>query len=248
MRYLDGIMPLPGANLLNLGEVASPNPQNNLFRCYLFRPGPLEKSGEFTERARADVIERSDLLPKLFVAPRQHLCVLKSQFSNDFREKCDFLDVGFDQKNLQIRPDYLQRKAWKSAARTSVGEPTVFQGDGLGRVHTLAKMTIKYLQRVADGGQVYLFIPHQQDLYILLNLKHLFVIHRELKLAECTPDDVSGRRGRDGCWHISKSLFLEIQRLFPTSAAKLRVRYRGPAVPATTSTALCQKIAGTRLS
>src|SRR6266478_1212114 len=109
MRYFDGIMPLPTANLLNLREVASPNPQNNLFRCYLFRPGPLEKGGEFTERTRADVIERSDLLPKLSVASRQYLCALKSQFTNDFRKKCDFLDVGFDQKNLQFWPDDLQR-------------------------------------------------------------------------------------------------------------------------------------------
>src|ERR1700682_3008378 len=248
MRYLDGIMPLPTANLLNLREVARPNPQNNLFRCYLFRPGPLEKGGEFTERTRAHVIKRSDLLPKLFVAPREHLRVLKSQFTNDFREKCNFLDVGFDQKNLQIWPDNLQGQARESTARPSVGEPTVFQWDGLGRVHTLAKMTIEYLQRVADRGQVYLLIPHQQNLYILLNLKHLFVSRRELKLAECALDDVSGRRGRGGCWHITKLLFLEIQRLFPASAARLRVRYRGPAVPATTSTALCQKIAGTRLS
>src|SRR5260370_11820898 len=109
----------------------------------------------------------------------------------------------------------LQGQTRESAARPHVGEPTAFQRYGSGCIHTLANMTIKYLQRVADGGQVYLLIPHQQNLYILLNLQHLFVSCRELKLSECALNDASGRRGWGCCWHISKSLFLVIQRFFP---------------------------------
>src|SRR5882672_2270697 len=66
MGYRDRLAPLPSADLLNFGEVASPNPKNNLFRCYLFRPRPIEKAWEFTERARTNVIEGGNLLPKLF--------------------------------------------------------------------------------------------------------------------------------------------------------------------------------------
>jgi hypothetical protein len=47
-------------------------------------------------------------------------------------------------------------------------------------------MTIKYLQRVADGGQVYLLIPSQQNPYILLNLKDLVVVSGELEFSEST--------------------------------------------------------------
>src|SRR5258708_37458557 len=147
-----------------------------------------------------------------------------------------------------MRGGGLQGETRESAGRTGVGETTAFHRYGCGCIHTLTNMTIKYLQRVADRRQVNLLIPHQQNLYILLNLKHLFVSCRELELSECALNDASGRRGWGCCWHISKSLFLVIQRLFPASAAKVLVRYRGPAVPATTSTALCQKIAGTKLS
>ena len=115
MRYGDRLLPLPMADFANLGEVASANPKNNLFRGYLFRPRPGQKGREFTERARANIIEGSDLLPQLLVSPHQNLCVSKSQFTNDFREKCDFLDVGFDQKQVQIRPEDLQGQARESA-------------------------------------------------------------------------------------------------------------------------------------
>src|SRR5712692_7701065 len=187
MGHLDGFAPVPCGDFLDLGEVASPNPEDNLFCCYLLRTRPLEERREFTQRTGANIIQGSDFLPKLFVAPRQHLCALKSQFTNDFREKCNFSDVGFNQEYLQVRAKDLEGKTRESAPRTHVGEPTMFQRYGIGRIHTLAKMTIKYLQRVTNGGQVYLFIPGQQNVYILLNLKDLVVIGREFEFSEGTP-------------------------------------------------------------
>src|SRR5882724_8758232 len=56
MRHLDGLCPFPRANRLDLGEGAGPDKQDNLFRCYLLRPCPLEKGREFAKRARTDVI------------------------------------------------------------------------------------------------------------------------------------------------------------------------------------------------
>jgi len=181
MRNRNRLAPIPSGDLLDFGQVASAGPKNNLFCCYLLRPRPFEEGGEFAERARAHIVKGGDLLPKLFVAPRQHLCVLKSQFSNDFREKCDFLDAGFNQKNLQIWPDNLQGEPWKAASRPYVGEPTVFHRYGHRRIHTLAKMTIKNLQGVTNRGQIDLFVPSQQNLYISLNLQHLVVIRGQIE-------------------------------------------------------------------
>jgi hypothetical protein len=186
MGDLDRFTPVPRPDLLDLWEIASPNPENNLFRCYLFRPCPIQKRRELTERARADIIERRDFLAKLFIAPRKNLYVSKSQFSSDFREKRDFLDVRFDDEDSQVWPDDLQGQTRKSGARSYVGEPTSFEGYSLGCIHAFTEMTIKYLQRVADGGQVYLLVPSQQNPYILLNLKDLIVIGRELKFSEST--------------------------------------------------------------
>src|SRR6202022_4713344 len=150
MRNFYGFAPVPSPDLLNLLKVPAANPKYNLFGCYLLRSRPLKKDWVFAQCTRANVIQGCDLLPKLFIAARQHLCALKSQFTNDFREKCDFSDVGFDQENLQARPHNLEWQPWKSASRANVGEPPVFQRYGLGGVLTLAKMTIKYLQRVAN--------------------------------------------------------------------------------------------------
>src|SRR5207253_8117835 len=87
---------------------------DNLFCCYLFRPGPLKKARKFAQSTRTDVLQRRYLLAKLFITSSKNLCALKSQFTNDFRKKCDLLDVRFDQKNLQTRPDDFQRQAWKT--------------------------------------------------------------------------------------------------------------------------------------
>ena len=50
MRDLDGFAPVPRGDFLNLGKVPSTDPENNLFRSYLIRSGPVEKSGKFAER------------------------------------------------------------------------------------------------------------------------------------------------------------------------------------------------------
>src|SRR5438309_208135 len=103
-----------------------------------------------------------------------------------FHVEHDPFDVRFDQENLQTRPYDFQCQSRKTASGTHVGEPTLFQGYGFSGVHTLAKMPVKYLQRVANRCKVNLFIPGQQNLYILLNLKHLIVISRELEFGQST--------------------------------------------------------------
>src|SRR5437016_6688147 len=186
MGHWNGFLPVPSADFLDFVEIAGSNPQDNLFCCYLFRPGPLEKVGKFAQSTRTDVLQRRYLLAKLFITSSKNLCAVKSQFTNDFRQKCDLLNVRFDQKNLQTRPDNLQRQARKTAPRTHVGEPTLFQRKGVGSVHTLAKMPVKDLQRVANCRKVDFFIPSQQNLYILLNLKHLIVVGRETEFRQGT--------------------------------------------------------------
>src|SRR5712691_3979472 len=105
MRYLDGFAPVPTRNLLNLGKVSSANPENNLFRSYLIRGSPVEKSREFAERPRAYVIHRGDFLVQLFIAPHEYLGVIKSKLTNNFREKRGLLQIGFHEKDSQIGPD-----------------------------------------------------------------------------------------------------------------------------------------------
>src|SRR5438477_12849875 len=74
-------------------------------------------------------------------------------------------------------------------------------------------MTVKDLQRITDRGQVYLFIPEQQNLHIPLNLKHLLVRCEELELAECAPDDRRLWGSWDVYYHISKLSSLDSPRL-----------------------------------
>ena len=125
---------------------------------------------------------------QLLVAPDKHLGIIKSKLTNNFREKSGFLQIGLHQKDPQVRPDYLEWQTRESASRTNVGEPTSLHWYGLGGIHTLAKMPIKYLQRVANGCQAYLFIPPQQNLYILLDLKDLVIIGRKLEFRKGTAD------------------------------------------------------------
>src|SRR6266849_1473840 len=109
MRNLDGFAPIPPGDLFNLRKVASANPQNNLFRSYLIRSGPTEKSREFAKSPRAYVIQRGDFLVQLFITPDEHLGVIKSKLTNNFREKRRFFQIGFHQEDAQIRPDDLER-------------------------------------------------------------------------------------------------------------------------------------------
>src|SRR5437016_11262852 len=140
MGHRNRFLPLPRIDALDFREIPGSNPQNNPFRRNLFRSSPLEKARKFAQSTRTDVLQRRYLLAKLFITSSKNLCALKSQFTNDFRKKCDLLDVRFDQKNLQTRPDDFQRQAWKTASRTHVGEPTLFKGNGLGGVHAFTKI------------------------------------------------------------------------------------------------------------
>src|SRR5438552_3093059 len=99
MGNLDRFMPIPCIDPLDLRQVTHSNPQNNVLRCNLFRTCPIKESRELAERSRTDIIEGSHLFPEFFISPRKHLCILKSQFTNDFRKKSDLLDVRLDQVN-----------------------------------------------------------------------------------------------------------------------------------------------------
>src|SRR5260370_10498513 len=142
MRDQKGLLAIRTTDFLNLRDGARGNPQNNLFRCYLIRGSPAKKSREFAERPRADVIQRSDFLVQLFVAPDEHLRVIKSKFTNNFCEKGGLFQIRFHQKDPQIWPDNLEWQTWESASRPNVGEPTSPLPYGLGGIHTLAKVPI----------------------------------------------------------------------------------------------------------
>src|SRR5216684_5720890 len=116
MGHLDGFPPLPTLNLLKLRKVASANPKNNFFRCYLFRRSPIEKGWEFTERPRTDIIQRSHFLVQLFITPDENLGIFKSKLTNDFRQESCLLEVGFHQENSQIWSDNLQGKSWEATS------------------------------------------------------------------------------------------------------------------------------------
>src|SRR5258708_12838274 len=51
MRYLDWFPPVPSRNLLNLGKVASANPENHLLRSYRIRGLPVKKNRKFPQRS-----------------------------------------------------------------------------------------------------------------------------------------------------------------------------------------------------
>jgi hypothetical protein len=50
-------------------------------------------------------------------------------------------------------------------------------------------MSVKDLQGVANRCQIDLFVPSQQNLYILLNLQDLVVIGGEIEFSERAPND-----------------------------------------------------------
>src|ERR1700674_1592942 len=188
MWHLDGFPPLPSADLPNLREVARPDPEDNLFRCYLFRTSPLEKRGKLAQSTRTDVIQRGDLFPKFFITPHKYLGVRKSKSANNFRYKSGLFDVGFDQKDPQSGSDDFERQTRESSPRTHVGEPTILHRCRCRSVHAFAEVTIKYRQWIANRSQIHSLIPAQQNPYILLNLKDLLITGGELELAERTAD------------------------------------------------------------
>ena len=181
-------MPSPAADPLDIREIASTNPENYLFCAGFVGARPFEKTRELAESPGADVIQRRHFFVQLFIAPDENLGVLKSKLPNDFCQESGLLQVGFHQENTQIWPNNLQGEAREAPSRTHVGEPTIFHRYPHRRIHTLAKVAIEDLQRVANGCQAYLFIPGQQNLYILLNLKDLVIISRKLEFRQGTAD------------------------------------------------------------
>src|SRR5258708_1345542 len=123
--HRDGLAPLPSLYFLDFWQVPGSNPEDDLLRCNLFRVRPLEKGCKFPQRSRTDEIERRNFLAQLLIAADQDASVSKSKITNDFRKKCRFLDIRFNEDNLQFRPDNLERQTGKTGSRTHVGEPTI---------------------------------------------------------------------------------------------------------------------------
>ena len=142
VRDLDGLAPLPGADLFELREVPGTDPKDNVFGRSMFGAGPVEEGRELAEGARTDEVKGGHFFAELLIAAGDDLRVLKSQFSNDFREKSDLFDIRFDEKNAKIRTQNFEGKAGKTTARAYVGEPTRINGDRRPGVHAFTKMTI----------------------------------------------------------------------------------------------------------
>ena len=111
MWHRDVLVPIPSPYFLDFRQIPCSNPQDSLFRRHFFRLRPLEKGRKFPQRAGADEIERRNLFPELLIAADEHPSICKSKLTNDFRKESRLLDVRFDQKNAQLRPDDLQRQA-----------------------------------------------------------------------------------------------------------------------------------------
>ncbi len=129
MWHRDGLTPLPRLYFLDFWQVPGPNPEDNLFRCNLFRVCPLEKGPKFPQRSRTDEIERRNFLAELFITANEDSSACKSKITNDFRKKGRLFDVGLDEENLQLRPDDFERQTGKTGPRTQVGEPTMLHRD-----------------------------------------------------------------------------------------------------------------------
>src|SRR6266446_3592572 len=102
MWHRDGLAPFPRLYFLDFWQVPSPNPEDNLFRCNLFRVCPLEKGSKFPQRSRTHEIERSNLFSQLLIAANEDPSACKSKITNDFRKKGCLFDVGLDEENLQL--------------------------------------------------------------------------------------------------------------------------------------------------
>jgi hypothetical protein len=60
-------------------------------------------------------------------------------------------------------------------------------------------MTIKYLPRIANCGEIYFIIPFQQNGYILLNLLYLLKSSGNLEFAKCGQDGFVGQGTGEWC-------------------------------------------------
>src|SRR5882724_9023647 len=92
-RHRNGLAPLPGLDFLNLWQIPGSDPEDNLFRCNLFRMRPLQKGREIPQSTGANEIERRNLFSQLLIAADEDPSACKSKITNDFRKKCRLLDI-----------------------------------------------------------------------------------------------------------------------------------------------------------
>jgi hypothetical protein len=60
--------PLPVLQFSHYFQISSPDPEDHFTRLNPFRPGPFKKWLEFTDRSRADIVQRRYFLSQFFVA------------------------------------------------------------------------------------------------------------------------------------------------------------------------------------
>src|SRR5215813_13597817 len=126
MRHRYGSFPLPALNCPDIIEIASPEPEKHASSQDLWRSCPCKKLREVAQGPGTDKVERCDLLPQLLKPAHQHLGVCKSKFTNHFRDEGSLLYVGFDEKQLQVRPRDLEGESREAGSGPYVGEPTLF--------------------------------------------------------------------------------------------------------------------------
>src|SRR6266481_5328988 len=91
MWHRDGLAPLPSLYLFDFQQVPGSNPEDNLFCCNLFRVCPLQERCKFSQRSRADEIERRNLLRQLFIAADEHPSALSPRSRMTSARKVAFL-------------------------------------------------------------------------------------------------------------------------------------------------------------
>lgn len=143
VRDSDGFAPVPAQmGLLDLLDVATTDPKDNLFSGNDLRGGPSEEGCEVAKGAGTNEVQRGDLFAKFFVATDEDFGVRKFNISQDFRKKRGFFHVGFDEENLKVGSNNFEGNTGEAGAGAYVGEPTIFHRDGHGGEHAFAEMTI----------------------------------------------------------------------------------------------------------
>src|SRR6266436_4980915 len=102
----------------------------------------MKKQSEFPDCPRTNNVERGHFFGKAFITTHNHTNARKSKFTNNFRQKSGFLEVGFDEIKVQFWSKNLHGEARKAGSGTHVGQPTLFSGDHDGTEHGFTKMTI----------------------------------------------------------------------------------------------------------
>src|SRR5271165_2806912 len=142
LRHRHWLSPVPSPDLLDRFQVPPADPQNHGLRRNGLRASPLQEGAELAEGPGAGVIEWRHVFSHVLEAIHKHANIRKLQIPRDFREERGLLDARFDQEKLQIWTHNLHGEAGKAAARTNVGEPTVFHRHSHRGIHAFAEMTI----------------------------------------------------------------------------------------------------------